>query len=154
MGKVCLLQSSLCTLYILFIVINTCFRFNFDKFVPHRSHNVRLGLFPRIVGDSTVTPDWYDIGIPGFVWHCVGARQEGNLVTCWMPIFEDDYSEIPIHLAKEGHSFLYKIVIDTNTKSVVEVKSFKDIGPTERCAVNDSVRMYGLYNYLFDYYLT
>ena len=108
-----------------------------------RSHNVRLGLFPRVVEDaSSVVPEWYDIGIPGFIWHCVGAREEGNIVTCWMPIFEDDYSDVPIHLATEGHSYLHKIVIDTSTKSVIEVKKFQELGPTERCAVNDLVCIY------------
>ena len=118
----------------------------FSLHVNHRSHNVRLGLFPRVVEDaSSVAPEWYDLGFPGFIWHCVGAREVGDLVTCWMPIFEDDYSEVPIHLAKEGHSFLYKIVINTNTKSVIEVKKFEEIGPTERCAVNDLVSVFSCY---------
>ena len=103
------------------------------------SRNVRLGLFPRKgqVSGSKASPDWYDLGFPGFVWHCVGASQKKNIVTCWMPIFTEDYSEVPIHLATEPHSYLHKIVIDTASRTVLEVKKHENIGATERCSIND-----------------
>lgn len=102
------------------------------------SRNVRLGLLPRDADGDSVEPEWYDLGMPGFVWHCVGSSQDGDRVTCWMPIFEDDYSSVPIHLASEPHSYLYKIVLNTATKTVEEVKKFEEIGATERCAINDN----------------
>ncbi len=102
------------------------------------SRNVRLGLFPRQGAGPKADPEWYDIGFPGFVWHCVGSSQDGDVVTCWMPIFTEDYSDVPIHLATEPHSYLYKIVLNTMTKEVLEVKKFDDIGATERCSINDN----------------
>jgi len=105
--------------------------FEFDK-----SRNVRLGVLPRDATDSAQM-DWYDIGLPGFVWHCVGAREVGDIVTCWMPIFEEYTPEVPIHLADEPESFLWKVEINTRKKTVEQVKRFDHIGATERCATND-----------------
>ena len=102
------------------------------------SRNVRLGLLPRGADGPGVEPEWYDVGFPGFIWHCVGATQDGDRVTVWMPIFTEDYSEVPIHLASEPHSYLYKVVVNTATKAVEEVKKFEEIGATERCATNDN----------------
>ena len=39
------------------------------------------------------------------------------------PNFETDYSNIPIHLANEPPSYLHKVVIDTNTQSIEEIKN-------------------------------
>ena len=104
--------------------------------------NLRLGLLPRAAhtGRDGVAPEveWYDLGMPGFVWHVVGASQDGDRVTCWMPVFEDDYSDLPIHLACEPHSFLFKVVINTATKTVEELRKFDELGPTERCSINDN----------------
>lgn len=38
-----------------------------------------------------------------------GAREVGDIVTCWMPIFEEYTPEVPIHLADEPESFLWSI---------------------------------------------
>lgn len=100
--------------------------------------NLRLGLFPRQGASSTDEPDWYDLGMPGFVWHCSGFSQDGDIVTCWMPIFTEDYSDVPIHLDIEPESYLYKVVLNTSTKTVQEIKKFDNIGATERCSINDN----------------
>jgi len=105
--------------------------FEFDE-----SRNVRLGVLPRDATESSQI-EWYDTGLPGFVWHCVSAREEGDRVTCWMPIFEEYTREVPIHLAHEPESYLWKVEINTKTKTVDQVKRFDHIGATERCATND-----------------
>ena len=86
--------------------------FEFD-----RSRNVRLGVLPRDASGQ-MQPDWYDLGLPGFVWHCVGAQEEGDRVTCWMPIFEDYSSEVPIHLAHEPESYLYSACAQEDSTSL------------------------------------
>ena len=70
--------------------------------------------------------------MPGFVWHCVGSTEDGDRVTVWMPLFEDNYADIPIHLASEPHSYLMKVTINTATKKVEELKKFTEIGPLPR----------------------
>ena len=105
--------------------------FDFDT-----SRNLRLGVLPRDATHSEQL-EWYDLGMPGFVWHCVGAREEGERVTCWMPIFEEYSADVPIHLADEPESFLWKVVINTRTKQLEELTKFEHIGATERCATND-----------------
>jgi carotenoid cleavage dioxygenase len=102
------------------------------------TRNVRLGLLPRDAKCNSAMVEWYDLGIPGFVWHCVAASQDGDRVTCWMPICEEDYSAVPIHLPCEPHAYLYKIVINTASNAVEEMKKFTEIGPTERCSTNNS----------------
>jgi carotenoid cleavage dioxygenase-like enzyme len=78
---------------------------------------VRLGVLPRDASGQ-MQPDWYDLGLPGFVWHCVGAQEEGDRVTCWMPIFEDYSSEVPIHLAHEPESYLYSACAQEDSTSL------------------------------------
>jgi carotenoid cleavage dioxygenase-like enzyme len=107
--------------------------FHFDT-----SRNLRLGVLPRGATDASGM-EWYDLGFPGFVWHCVGAHEDAatGLVTCWMPIFESYGSEMPIHLASEPESFLWKVVLDTRGKAVVSTTKLDAIGVTERCSTND-----------------
>ena len=75
--------------------------------------------------------------MPGFCWHCVGAMEEGDRVTCWLPLFEEYTSEMPIHLPTEPESYLWKIVINTRTKEVESKTKFDAVGATERCAHNE-----------------
>lgn len=105
-------------------------------------HHVRLGVFSREPA-ADAQPEWYDLGMPGFVWHCIAATEttapSGDvLVTCWMPIFEEYSNEVPIHLPAEPESYLWKITINTTTKTVVEKTKFDQIGSTERCATNQA----------------
>eukprot|EP00933_Yihiella_yeosuensis_P032282 TRINITY_DN25875_c0_g1_i1.p1 TRINITY_DN25875_c0_g1~~TRINITY_DN25875_c0_g1_i1.p1 ORF type:complete len:638 (+),score=113.28 TRINITY_DN25875_c0_g1_i1:3-1916(+) len=107
--------------------------FNFD---PTRT--LRFGVLPR----DARTPEaieWYDTGKQGFVWHCVAAFEEKDKITLWLPIFEEYSKEMPIHLAGEPDSFLHKVVLNRKTKGVDVFKKFKEVGVTERCAINDSL---------------
>merc|ERR1711871_773323 len=93
----------------------------------NKNNNIKLGFLPKNNNNlcDNQNVEWYDLGILGFVWHCIGATEsDDGKVTCWFPIFETDYSNIPIHLANEPPSYLHKVVIDTNTKSIEEIKKF------------------------------
>eukprot|EP00928_Gymnodinium_smaydae_P027834 TRINITY_DN21398_c0_g3_i1.p1 TRINITY_DN21398_c0_g3~~TRINITY_DN21398_c0_g3_i1.p1 ORF type:complete len:1077 (+),score=141.89 TRINITY_DN21398_c0_g3_i1:62-3292(+) len=105
--------------------------FNFDP-----KHTLRLGVLPRDANDADAL-EWYDTGKPGYVWHCVAAFEEGNKLILWLPIFSEYPGGLPLHLPEEPDSYLHKIVLNRETKTVESFTKFEEIGVTERCGINE-----------------
>lgn len=110
---------------------NTGF-FSFDK-----SRTLRFGVLPR-AATSPGQMIWIDTGMPGFVWHCIAAFEDGDRLTLWLPIFEEYPKDLPIHSPLEPDSFLYKVVVNLATKSCESIKKFEEVGVTERCSLNEA----------------
>jgi carotenoid cleavage dioxygenase len=99
--------------------------------------NLRFGVLPRGATDSSQLV-WFDTGLEGFCWHCVGAREEGDRLTLWLPLYRVPYpKDLPGHLPGEPDSFLHKVVLNLKTRAVECLEQRADVGVTERCAINN-----------------
>lgn len=92
--------------------------------------NIKFGLIPRKPqADSKVR--WFDSGRRGFVWHVVNAWEEGDVVLLFLNIFDFYPDTVPIHVAEEPPSHLWKYEINVKTGEVIGQKILDTIA-TER----------------------
>ena len=84
-----------------------------------------------IVKRGSQNPDqirWITTDKPGFVWHVMAGWEEESLsgdktLQLWMPFFDSYPSALPIHLDKEPHSYLTKVIINLDKGKVTEWKT-------------------------------
>ena len=101
-------------------------------FFDHNS-TLAFGVLPR---NATSHEDliWINAPNPGHIWHTVGAKEEGDILTLYAPKFDAYSDDIRIHLPTEEPSYLTKFVLNLKSKDCTENTILDEV--VERPSVN------------------
>lgn len=121
------------------VVVDHSFRMDTSKiaegsaFLFDLSKNVRFGVILKEPQENeNVT--WFDTGRCGFVWHVVNGWQSSkdeNELILFLNIFDFYPDNVPIHVAEEPSSHLWRYTLNLKNKSVIGEKVLDSIA-TER----------------------
>ena len=98
--------------------------------------NLAFGILPRNAS-SHEDLIWIEAPNPGHIWHTVGAREEGDVLTLFAPKFHNYSNDVRIHLETEEPSYLTKFVLNLKSKECTEQIIFDEV--VERPTVNSKV---------------